>query len=135
MEVGMNVVVVGDGKVGSAITKQLAHEGHNVVIIDNRERALTESSNTLDVMCIFGNGINPHTQVEAGVAKADLLIAATSGDEANILCCLMAKKLGGKEYHCPGEEPTVCGSAVVFKGRLGLIHGDQPGTGRGRGDF
>lgn len=116
----MNVVVVGDGKVGSAITRQLAHEGHNVVIIDNRERALTESSNTLDVMCIFGNGVNPNIQIEAGVPKAELLIAATSGDEVNILCCLMAKKLGAKNTIARVRNPQYADQLLFLKEDLGL---------------
>ncbi|MEG1774367.1 MAG: NAD-binding protein, partial [Oscillospiraceae bacterium] len=90
----MRVVVVGNGKVGHTLTEQLSKEGHDVVVIDNDRRALEESTNVLDVMGVSGNGASYRVQVEAEVNKADLLIAVTNADEINILCCLVAKKLG-----------------------------------------
>ena len=51
-------------------------------------------SNTLDVIGVIGNGASYNVQMEAGVVKADLLIAVTSSDELNLLCCLIAKKAG-----------------------------------------
>lgn len=45
-------------------------------------------------MCIKGNGLSTRTLLEAGIKEADLLIAVTTSDEINIVCCLTAKKLG-----------------------------------------
>ena len=92
----MKIVIVGDGKVGFTLSQQLAKEGHDIVIIDNNETVLNNSSNTLDVNCIKGNGANYKIQEKAGVQEADLMIAVTSRDELNIICCLIAKKLGAK---------------------------------------
>lgn len=50
----MNIVIVGDGKVGSALTEHLSKEGHNVVIIDKDPKVVEEKVNTYDVMGIFG---------------------------------------------------------------------------------
>lgn len=116
----MNIVVVGDGKVGKAITRLLAEEGHDVVIIDNRERVLESASNTLDVMTLFGNGLDHDTQLEAGVEHADLLIAATSADEINILCCLIAKKLGAKNTIARVRNPQYADQLVFLREDLGL---------------
>ena len=45
-------------------------------------------------MCIRGNGANAKTLIDAGAQKADIIIAATASDETNMLCCLVAKRLG-----------------------------------------
>ena len=90
----MRIVVVGDGKVGHALVKELSREGHDVVIIDSRQSVVDETVNSLDVIGVVGNGASYSVQTEAGVERADLLIAATSSDELNILCCLVAKKIG-----------------------------------------
>ena len=90
----MNIVIVGGGTVGSAICTQLAAEGHNLTVVDRDPRALDEATERLDVFGTVGNGAAIETLREAGAARADLLIAVTSEDEINILCCAAAKKLG-----------------------------------------
>ena len=52
----MNIVLVGGGKVGYAIVRQLTKEGHDIVVIDNSRSVVEEINNTLDVMAICGNG-------------------------------------------------------------------------------
>lgn len=90
----MKIVIVGDGKVGFTLATELSREGHDIVIIDKNDRILDNSEETLDVLTVQGNGASLEIQKEAGVAACDLLIAATSGDEVNILCCMLARKLG-----------------------------------------
>lgn len=90
----MEIVIIGDGKVGFAIAGQLDREGHNVTVIDSNQAVLDKTSNLLDVVGIYGNGATPQTLKEAGADHADLVIAATSKDEINILSCLLAKKMG-----------------------------------------
>ena len=90
----MRILVVGDGKVGHVLAEHLTREGHNVVIVDIDEEALQRSEDTLDVMCVRGNGANAKTLIDAGAQKADIIIAATASDETNMLCCLVAKRLG-----------------------------------------
>lgn len=90
----MNIVIVGNGKVGRNLTKQLAAEGHDVVVIDKDPKIVEEAVNDYDVMGICGNGACYDIQLQAGTDKADLLISVTQTDELNILCCLLAKKIG-----------------------------------------
>lgn len=85
---------MGTGKVGHALAEHLSREEHDVTIIDTNDDALRKADEVLDVMCIKGNGASSETLREAGAAHADILIAATSLDEVNILCCLTAKRLG-----------------------------------------
>ena len=89
----MKIVIVGDGKVGFAIAKQLSKEGYDITIIENKPQVLNLTMNLLDVVGIQGNGANYDVFKEAQVDQADLIIAATSSDEINIISCLMAKKM------------------------------------------
>ncbi len=92
----MNIIIVGDGKVGYTLAEHLSGEEHNVTIVDTNDEALRKASEALDVMTLKGNGAAITTLREAGADQADVLIAATSMDEINMVCCLTAKKLGTK---------------------------------------
>ena len=122
----MNIVIVGDGKVGSTLAEQLSAEGHDVTVIDNRAESLNQSMNLLDVNCVEGNGASYTVQMEAGVPKADLLIAATSGDELNILCCMVAKKLGAKHTIARVRNPEYQQQMIFLKDELGLSMAINP---------
>lgn len=116
----MNIVIVGDGKVGYTLTEHLSKEGHDVTVIDNRAASLAQSMNAQDVICIEGNGVSYTVQMEAGVQKADLLIAATSGDEINMLCCMVANKLGAKHTIARVRNPEYQKQMLFLKEELGL---------------
>ncbi len=92
----MKIVIIGGGTVGSAICYQLAKEGHDITVVDRSFAVLTELSNTSDVFGVVGGGADVATLKKAGVDKADLVIAVTSSDEINILCCAASKKLGAR---------------------------------------
>ena len=92
----MKVVVIGDGKVGKTLIEHISKEGHVVVVIDKKPEVIEELVNKHDVMGICGNGASYLIQKNAGVTNADLVIAATSSDETNLLACFIAKKLGAK---------------------------------------
>lgn len=93
----MKIVIIGSGKVGSNLSQSLSKEGHDITIIDCNAEALQKIQNTQDVMCIVGNGADVDTLLEASVEKTGLLIATTHHDELNILCCLIAKRLGANK--------------------------------------
>ncbi len=116
----MKIVIVGDGKVGQALTGRLAEEGHDVVVIDSSPKALRTSVEIHDVMGVNGNGASYAVQKEAGVGEADLLIAATSGDELNLLCCMLAKKLGARHTIARVRNPDYADQLVLMKEELGL---------------
>ncbi len=88
----MRILIIGCGKVGTALAEQLAHEGHDIIIIDNKATVIHNVIDTLDVMGITGNGASYHVLMEAGIETTDILIAVTGSDELNMLCCLIAKK-------------------------------------------
>lgn len=89
----MNIIIAGNGKVGSTLTKLLSTEGHDVTLIDKNTHVLEESLEQYDVMTISGNCVSMHILLQAGVRETDLLIAATDADETNLLCCTTAHYL------------------------------------------
>ena len=92
----MNIIIAGDGKVGSALTRQLSGEGYDITVIDSNARVLEKSVELYDVMGVHGNCASMDTLLEAGVKDADLLIAATNLDEVNLLCCTVAHGINPK---------------------------------------
>ena len=86
----MNIIIAGDGKVGSMLTRQLSSEGHDITVIDSDSEVLQESVERYDVISVHGNSASMAVLQQAGVKDADLLIAATGADEVNLLCCTTA---------------------------------------------
>ena len=92
----MNIIIAGDGKVGSMLTRQLCSEGHDVTIIDLDAKVLQASVERYDVISVHGNCASMAVLQQAGVRDAELLIAATNQDEVNLLCCTTAHELNPK---------------------------------------
>lgn len=92
----MKIVIIGDGKVGFKLAKQLSEENYDVVLIDNNAEKLQEAINNLDIICVNGDGVDVEIQKEADVPNAELVVACASTDEQNMLSCLIARKLGAK---------------------------------------
>jgi len=122
----MKIVIVGNGKIGFSLSHQLSKEGHDIVIIDSKNSALRHSMDTQDVFCIEGNGVSKSVQIEAGVPNADLLIAVTSFDEINIICCLIAKKLGAKHTIARVRDPEYVRDLNFIRDELGLSMSINP---------
>lgn len=92
----MKIIIVGIGKVGFTLAEHLSKEDHDVTIVDTDFGTLKKASDSLDVMCVKGNGASMSTMEEAGADTADIVIAATNMDEINMVCGLTAKRLGAK---------------------------------------
>lgn len=116
----MKIIIVGDGKVGYSLAENLSKENNDVTIIDKNPEALRKASENLDVMCIKGNGVSTSIMLEAGVKEADLLIAATTSDEMNMVCCLTAKKLGAGHTIARIRDLEYANELSVLKTELGL---------------
>ncbi len=89
----MKIVIAGGGKVGTALAKQLAGEGHDLIIIDVNSLLLENLIEKFDVMTVCGNCAAKETLEHANISEAELLIAVTSQDEVNLLCCMTAHGL------------------------------------------
>lgn len=116
----MNIIIIGCGKVGRVLAKQLNDEKHNLVIIDNQEPKLQEFGDEVDALCITGNGTSISTLTEAGVNTADVLIAVTGSDELNLLCCLVAKKISDCQTIARVRNPIYSQEIDFIQERLGI---------------
>ncbi len=89
----MRVIVVGAGQVGSNIAESLADE-HDVVVVDTNPDKIDSITYSHDVLALEGDGTSIETLEEAGIERADLVIASTDIDETNIVICGAAKAVG-----------------------------------------
>lgn len=92
----LKIIIVGNGKVGFTLAEHLSKEDHDITIVDTDYETLKHSSDTLDVMCVKGNGASSSILDEAGASIADVVIAATGMDEINMVCGQVAKRMGAK---------------------------------------
>lgn len=90
----MNIIVVGCGKIGTAVVSALINEGHDVTVMDTNPDVISNITNTYDAIGICGNGADCEALEEARVDKCDILVAVTGSDEFNMLSCFLAKKMG-----------------------------------------
>lgn len=113
----MKIVIIGDGKVGYKLAKQLSVENYDVVLIDSNEKKLRFAIDRLDISCVAGNGADAEVQKQADVPHADLVIACTSADECNMLSCLIARRLGARHTIARVRNP-------VYYRQIGLLKED-----------
>ena len=92
----MKVVIVGCGKIGRSILNDLAEEGHSVCVIDRDPKVVRSIGDDYDVMCICASGTDIEALKRAEVSSAELFIAASANDDANMLSCCFARSLGAE---------------------------------------
>lgn len=90
----MKILILGAGQVGSSVAEILSQETKNeVTVIDNDASALAKLQERLDIQTIKGQASHPEILMSAGARDADILIAATSSDETNMVACELARYL------------------------------------------
>ncbi len=115
----MDIIISGLGAVGTILMQELADEGHNIVVVDINGSKVENAVEKYDVKGVIGNGASSQVLKEAGVSYADLFIGATNHDELNILCCIIAKKLGAKKTIARASKPEYL-DLFKSEGDLGL---------------
>jgi len=89
----LKIIIVGAGEVGFHIAGHLSQENKEVVIIDSDPGAIRRVSDSLDVQAVEGSGSSPMVLEEAGIQNAEIILAVTDSDEANLVACLVANIL------------------------------------------
>ena len=117
---GLKIIIVGCGKVGTALVGQLIREGHDISVIDTDSSKIQEITNLYDVMGVIGNGASFTVQKDAGIDDADLLIAITGSDELNMLCCTVAKRVGDCAAIARVRTPDYSQEVGYLREKLGL---------------
>lgn len=89
----MKIIILGAGQVGSSLVESLADSKTDITLVDINAKKLSLLQNKLDIRTVKGWVSHPEVLRLAGCADADLLIAVTNNDEANLLACQLADKL------------------------------------------
>lgn len=116
----MKVIIVGAGRTGKNIIKQLSQEGHTIVAIDTSERTLSDIIAEYDVQCVCGNGCDGETLIEAGIKSTDLLVAVTNSDELNVLVCIIGGTFGVKNTIAHVRDAKYFAQFDAEKEKLGI---------------
>ncbi|HOR21770.1 MAG: Trk system potassium transporter TrkA [Ruminococcus sp.] len=115
----MDIIIVGGGKVGSALAEELCSD-NNVTIVDRNDARIKSLVNDFDIMGIAGNCLQTSVLAEANVDKCNIFIAVTSSDEVNVLSCLIAKKMGARHCIARVRSPEFDKQLVFMRDELGI---------------
>lgn len=86
-------IIVGCGRLGSALALLFAQDGHDVVVIDKDRKAFERLGSGFNGTTVLGTGIDEDVLKSAGIEKADFLCAVTSSDSVNLMVAQVAKKI------------------------------------------
>ena len=116
----MQIVIVGCGKVGTALARSLSQEDNNICIVDVKSDVVHQLATENDIMGLVGNGASYSVLKEAGIETADLLIAVTESDELNLLCCVIARKASKCQTIARVRNPMYSQEKRFLQRELGL---------------
>ncbi|MBQ3218981.1 MAG: Trk system potassium transporter TrkA [Clostridia bacterium] len=122
----MNLVIIGAGKVGETLIENFVKESHDITVVDANPATVQYVVNRYDVMGVVGSAVERQILLDAGVDKADFFIANTSRDEMNILCCVLARKLGAKRTIARVRDPEYFKEMENMREFLGLDFAFNP---------
>lgn len=88
----MYIIIMGAGRVGFTLANLLSEDGNDITLIESDEALCNEVATDLDALVIHGNGTNSKLLEETNIEDADVFIAATGNDEANLLSCILVRK-------------------------------------------
>ena len=87
----MYIIIVGGGKIGYYLAKELLEDQHEVLIIEQDAEKCAQIADDLGEVVMLGDGCEAATLERAGMARADMVIALTGDDEDNLVVCQVAK--------------------------------------------
>ena len=88
----MYIIIVGGNEIGRSLCKELLDKGHEVLVIEKDATKCESLEEEMGSISLCGNGCEVTTLTNAGVARADMLIAVTGEDEDNLAACQIAKQ-------------------------------------------
>lgn len=116
----MKIIILGAGKLGEAITKDLAEEDHDITLIEKDEKTFENMMNKYDIKGVAGNGASYEILSEAEIEDTDIFLAVTENDEVNMIACVLAKKMGAKETVARVRNPEYSNLSGLMSQSLGL---------------
>lgn len=88
----MYVIIVGGGKVGLNLARELLKDGHEVLLIEKDKNRWAMLERVLGESVFLGDGCEMRTLQEVGCSRADVVVAVTGHDEDNLTICQLAKR-------------------------------------------
>lgn len=116
----MRIVIGGGGKVGELLCKDLAAEGHDIILIEIDEQVIDDMIAGADIGALQGNVADYNTQVEAGVEGCDFFISVTANDEVNMIAAVIASKLGAANTIARVRNPEYGQNLGFMRNSLGI---------------
>ena len=102
----MRVVIIGAGDVGTYLARALSHDGGEVIVVDRDTEALQRVEEHADVLTLFGDATYWSTLQSADVSKADITLALTGSDDANVVTAALAASLGAPRTVARVDDPS-----------------------------
>lgn len=93
----MKIIIAGAGAVGTHLAKLLSREQHDITVIDENIDKLGDLGVNFDLLTLCASPLSIDTLRNADADKADLFIAVTPDEAHNMVCCMLASKLGAKK--------------------------------------
>jgi len=116
----MRVLITGAGEVGFLIASEL-YADHDVTVIDKDPEACARLQD-MDVKVLQGNSANARLLLEAGVKKADIVVAVTGNDEVNVITCIIASHLGVRQTIARVSNPEYIDQPVQDRREIGISY-------------
>jgi trk system potassium uptake protein TrkA len=86
-------VIVGSGRLGSALASLFSQEGHDIVVVDKDPKAFARLGSGFNGTTVLGTGIDEDVLKRAGIERADFLCAMTSSDSVNLMVAQVARSI------------------------------------------
>jgi len=93
----VKILIVGCGRVGSTVARQMAQAGHDVAIIDTEESAFDRLGPDFPGTMVAGSGVDQDVLERSGIEGADCFLSVTNGDNRNIMAAQIAREI----FHVP----------------------------------
>jgi len=122
----MNIIIVGAGTVGSGLVEYFSKLNHHIAIIEQDKDLCEQIKRKHDVLVVIGKGSSPSALESAGINSADMLIAVTPSDEANLLACNFAKQNSVKKRIARVKSDMYTHASSVDLRKLGVTNVIEP---------
>ena len=116
----MNIVIAGGGRIGFHLARLLSADNHDLTVIEMAPGRLEQIDDALDVSTANGSAASVTLLQAAGVAEADLFVAATGHDEVNLIAAAAAKNLGAAQVIARIDQATYIEESILYEAMLGI---------------